>query len=77
MGKCRYCGQSAGFFSRAHKECEEKHDRGVKGMGDLMRRYFGDTVSAVDLKAKIERNRLAYFLSEDDIADAAIIPLSA
>ena len=77
MATCKYCGQSAGLFSRAHKACEEKHDRGVKGMGDLMRRYFGDSVSAADLKAKIERNRLPYFLSEYDIADAAIIALSA
>ena len=77
MATCKYCGQSAGLFSRAHKACEEKHDRGVKGMGDLMRRYFGDSVSAADLKAKIERNRLPYFLSEVDIVDAAIISLSA
>lgn len=77
MGTCKYCGQSAGFFSRAHKECEEKHYRGVEGMSDLMRRYFGDSVTAADLKAKIERNRLPYFLSEDDIADKAIAALSA
>lgn len=53
MGICKYCGQSAGFFSRAHKECEEKHERGLKGMGDLMRRYFSGAVTAGDLKAKL------------------------
>lgn len=39
METCKYCGQSAGFFSRVHKECEEKHERGLKGVGDLMRLY--------------------------------------
>lgn len=55
MGTCKYCGQSAGFFSRTHKECEDKHDRGLKGMGDLMRRYFAGTVTAADLKAKLAK----------------------
>ena len=67
MGKCKYCGQSAGFFSRSHKECEEKHSRGIEGMTHLMRRYFNGTVSAVDLGAKISRNKTSYFLTEDDI----------
>lgn len=77
MGTCKYCGQSAGFFSRTHKECEEKHDRGLKGMGDLMRRYFAGTVTAADLKAKLAKNRLPYFLSDEDIASAAITAIKA
>ena len=36
MGTCKYCGKSAGFFSRVHKECEEKHERGMSGMRELM-----------------------------------------
>ena len=72
MGTCKYCGQSAGFFSHSHKECEEKHERGLKGMGDLMRRYFSGSVSSDDLKSKLARNRLPYFLSDDDIATVAL-----
>lgn len=77
MGTCKYCGQSAGFLSRGHKECEEKHERGLRGMGDLMRRYFGGSVSAHDLRAKIDKNRLPYFLKDEEIADAAISAISA
>lgn len=77
MAKCKYCGQSAGLFSRFHKECEEKHNRGLQGMSNLMRRYFGGSVTASDLANKIERNKLPYFLSEDDIADAAISAINA
>lgn len=75
MGKCKYCGQSAGFFSRSHKECEEKHTRGIDGMTQLMRRYFNGNVSAVDLGAKLSRNKAPYFLTEEDIvasSDTAI-----
>lgn len=77
MGTCKYCGQSAGFFSRTHKECEEKHNHGLKGMGDLMRRYFAGAVTAADLKAKLAKNRIPYFLSEDDIASAATTAIKA
>lgn len=77
MGKCKYCGKAAGFLSHSHKECEEKHERGLKGMGDLMHRYFGGSVSAKDLKTKLEKNRLPYFLSDDDIAIVAIATIKS
>lgn len=77
MGTCKYCGQSAGFFSRVHKECEEKHGRGLEGMGDLMCRYFGGVVTAVDLKAKITKNRHPYFLSDENIATVAITAIKS
>lgn len=72
MGKCKYCGHSAGFFSRSHKECKEKHDNGLNGLGDLMRRYFAGSVSASEVKQKLNQNRPTYFLSDDDIAFCAI-----
>ena len=25
MGKCAYCGENAGLFRNAHKECENRH----------------------------------------------------
>ncbi len=76
MSICKYCGQSAGLFSKSHKECKEKHDRGINGMRDLMRRYFAGTVSSSDLQMKIGRNRQPYFLSDEDIATTAMSTLS-
>lgn len=72
MAICKCCGQLAGFFSRAHKECEEKHEHGLKGMGDVMRRFFRGTISEDELKAKLEKNRQPYFLTDEDIASVAI-----
>ena len=53
--KCKYCGQDARFFSRSHKECEEKHNRGIQGMTDFMHRYFSETISAKDFSQKLEK----------------------
>lgn len=38
--KCKYCGLSAGFFSHAHKECEEKHKQGIAELLANLRAYF-------------------------------------
>lgn len=77
MSTCKYCGKSVGLFSKAHKECEEKHSRGINGMNGLMQRYFSGSVSYVDLHMKIGRNRQPYYLSDEDIAITALSVLSS
>ena len=42
-----------------------------------MRRYFSGIVSADDLRSKLAKNRLPYFLSDDDIATVAITAIKA
>lgn len=34
MGKCMYCGEKAGIFSKAHIECKEKHLQGKQKIKD-------------------------------------------
>lgn len=53
MGTCKYCGQSAGFFSRIHKEHEEMNIYGLKGPCDFICKYFSNTLIANDLKANL------------------------
>jgi hypothetical protein len=36
MGKCSYCGQSAGVLRRAHKECRELHDAAYQQVQDVI-----------------------------------------
>lgn len=50
MGTYKYCGQSAGFFSRSHNEREEKYDRGLKGWHDLKNKIFRNVVIALKSK---------------------------
>jgi hypothetical protein len=71
MAACKYCGKPAGIFSRSHKECEEKHLKGMQGMSGMLKKYFTGALSAQDMGAKIQRNRAPYYLSEEDIAEAA------
>lgn len=72
MGTCRFCGKTAGVFSRAHKECEEKHREGAERMRGLMRRYFDGVKTAEEMRAIIERNRIPYYLDDEDIARSGI-----
>lgn len=71
MGKCKYCGQSAGFLSRSHKECEEKHSNGIKGLTGMLEKYFQGAITAAKMGQNITQNRASYFLSDDDIASIA------
>ena len=32
MGDCRYCGKSAGFLRKEHKECAAAHERGLENI---------------------------------------------
>ena len=55
MGQCRYCGEDAGFFSHVHKECEEKHNQGLKALEDGVRRYLKDAVKVNELRQLIAK----------------------
>ena len=68
MGQCKYCGEDAGFFSHVHKECEEKHDQGVKALEDGIRSYFRDAIKMSDLKQLSQNLRQFNYLTDPDIA---------
>lgn len=68
MGLCKYCGKDAGFFSHSHKECEEKHDQGVKALEDGIRNYFRDAIKTSDLMQLSQNLRQLNYLTDPDIA---------
>ena len=68
MGLCKYCGKDAGFFSHSHKECEEKHDQGVKALEDGIRKYFRDAIKTSDLMQLSQNLRQINYLTDPDIA---------
>lgn len=71
MGNCKYCGQSAGIFSRSHKECEQKHEAGISEFENVCRRYFSGNATARDVADSRRRLASSNFLSDTDIADIA------
>lgn len=40
MGKCKYCGQDAGFFHSKHTECEQRHLSGVARIKSILAGCF-------------------------------------
>lgn len=67
MGTCKYCGQDAGWFSKQHKECEEKHNLGVQELKAVVSRYFTGRATCSDIMYTIQSKRRDNYLSNDDI----------
>lgn len=40
MGKCKYCGKDAGWFSSCHSECEHKYVEGVSTLKRILHECF-------------------------------------
>lgn len=40
MGKCKYCGQDAGFFHSKHEECEKKFNQGLASIKQIVSTCF-------------------------------------
>lgn len=71
MAKCKYCGKSAGFFSRYHDECKTRHEQGMHGLSGMLKNFFQGNISASKMGQNIVQNKAPYFLSDDDIATVA------
>ena len=69
MGKCKYCGLSAGFFSHAHKECELKHQIGMKVLLDAINAFFKGIENISLVLSNIALTKQENFLSQEDVED--------
>ncbi len=49
MGICRFCGKPAGFLKREHKECRERHNRGI---------FIIRSMVESSLKGNIEKDKI-------------------
>lgn len=71
MGTCKYCGQDAGWFSRSHKECEEKHAQGLNDFSAVVSAYFTTRTSAANVQSSKNRLKIDAYLSDDDVCEIA------
>ena len=71
MGDCKYCGKSAGIFSHAHKECEEKHSQGITILEGALRSFFRNVTPASELQRVVSLARQAHYANDVDIATSA------
>ena len=71
MGTCKYCGKDPGWFSHSHKECEEKHTKGVNEFEAIVSSYFTQRATASDVQQTRNRLTTDSFLNEEDICGVA------
>ena len=71
MADCKYCGKSAGIFSHAHKECEEKHSQGLTILEGALRSFFRNATPAAELQRVVSLVKQAHYASDSDIASSA------
>lgn len=67
MGTCKYCGKSAGLFSKTHRECEEKHKQGLDEFQTVLSAYFTGRRTTADIGQTKRRLTTDAFLSEEDV----------
>lgn len=75
MATCKYCGLSAGMFSHAHNECEEKHQQGLSQLEQILQQYFAGAQSVASMRQAIVNLRKPTFLKKEDVEQCAIIVL--
>lgn len=68
--RCKYCGLSAGFFSNAHSECEEKHQRGIAELLAVLRSFFAGNDSINSVQTKIKSVQTDNYLSKEEVEDS-------
>lgn len=75
MGTCKYCGQSAGWFSSSHKECEAKHQQGLSDFHAVLKSYFNGRVSSAEIIRQKNKLRFDAFLSDDDVCNVSDVEI--
>ena len=67
MGKCKYCGQDAGFLKRVHTTCEEEHNKAIATTQNAIANYFNGSNSIQDVLATLQHSSQHAFASEEDL----------
>lgn len=67
MGKCRYCGQSAGFLSSRHKDCELKNKSGKNEIVKLLTDCFQSKTEFSSIKVEIANISTENYVNKQDL----------
>lgn len=67
MSTCKYCGKSAGFFSKSHKVCEKIFQEGKQSIAEEIMNYFkSSTYKNLDLN--IRKIAINSFVDEENLS---------
>ncbi len=67
MGKCIYCGKSAGVFSSKHKECVEKFNEGFSQITTAISNFFKDQTPSTNFFEQINMIAQDSFINDDSL----------
>lgn len=70
MGKCKYCGNSAGWFSSKHKDCEQKHTKTINDISDISYRAITEHIDADETRSLIQELQSAGFVNNQELEAA-------
>lgn len=65
MGICRFCGKPAGFLKSEHKECRERHNRGIF----IIRSMVESSLTANIEKDKILETAENSYINDTELKD--------
>ena len=71
MGDCRYCGRSAGFLRKEHKECAAAHAQGLDAIGNICAQAALHGVDLNLLPARVREIAASAYIGTSDAAIAA------
>lgn len=71
MGTCKYCGLSAGLFSKSHKECEQKHEAGILALRRHMNAFFLSPANVGTYQKDAQKIIADGLLSSEDVEKCA------
>jgi hypothetical protein len=72
MSKCDFCGQEAGLLRKRHKECQDKHDRGLEQLGALTAQAALGHQALASLKERAARVAAVSFIPGSELPSILI-----
>ena len=73
MGDCRYCGRSAGFLRKEHKECASAHAQGLDAIGNICVQAALHGVDLNLLPARVREIAASAYIGTSDATIAAAL----
>ncbi len=72
MGKCKYCGLDAGFFSRSHKECRMRHEQGLSECLASLNAYFEGNKTISEVVNEVASFKSCNYLTDEEVENRCL-----
>lgn len=77
MGTCKFCGQKSGLFSNSHKECEIKHNEGLKELETVVNAYSANAIHINEFSTKIKQLKREKYITDAEVATYSLPMLNS